>query len=323
MKPKFAHPLWAHLPALAALIVLLVYLISRSPLPAEAPIHFGFNGEPDNYGSPWIAFGMAIGFSVFFIALSAFLDELWARQEKAKSFNWLSLFDEIVVGMMTGISLGYLFSLRDGAGTFTFPWGYLGLVGGGATLLAVVFELMRAYRPYPGKLVEREPETLETELARQLKDNTAFVYWDYQNPFYVTLLTTILPLVMLAAAVIAWFDEPWASFLLLIVGVLLVIPYGGQRTLVTRQNITVRWGIIGIKVLRLKTAEITAVELHDFSPLKDFGGYGIRFNREMSAYYLRGRQGVKVTMLNGKKYLIGSDHPERLLTVVQLITGQR
>ena len=42
----------------------------------------------------------------------------------------------------------------------------------------------------------------------------------------------------------------------------------------------------------------------------------------MTAYYLRGTRGVKLTVTGGKKYLIGSDNPEHLLTVLQVITGK-
>ncbi len=67
--------------------------------------------------------------------------------------------------------------------------------------------------------------------------------------------------------------------------------------------------------------DIAAVEIHEFSLLKDFGGYGIRFNREMKAYYLHGTRGVKITVNGGKKYLIGSDRPEQLSTVIRAVTG--
>lgn len=329
MRLKLAHPLWIHLPALAVLIILLVYLINSLPLPAEAPVHFGFNGEPDAFGSPWLFLGITIGFAVFFIALSIFIDELWARQEKKKSFNWFSLLDEITIGWMVGMSLGYLVFLRNGAVSFTFPWNYGLAVAGGAVLLAVITELLRPYRSYPGKMVAWEAPDLEKELARRIKDDTSFVYWESQNPFYITLLTTLLPLVFFVSAVLVWFDEGWVwgtcvyiAISVLISVILIGFCFGGQRTAVTRQDLTVRWGVIGLRVLYLKTAEMAAVELHEFAPLRDFGGYGIRFGGGMKAYYLRGNHGVKISMINGKKYLIGSDHPERLLTVVWVITGQ-
>jgi len=147
------------------------------------------------------------------------------------------------------------------------------------------------------------------------------VYWDYQDPVYVTLLSVFVPFAMFVAAYFSWMEAVWVSVLLIVVGLLLFVPYGGQRTLVTRDAVTVRWGLFGLPVLRLRMSDIASAETHRFSPLRDFGGYGIRFNREMKAYYLRGGTGVLLTLHNGKKYLIGSDKPADLLAVVGSITG--
>ena len=107
------------------------------PLPESIPIHFGINGQPDNYGSPWFAFSLTAAISVLFISISIFLDELWARQETAKSFNWLSIFDDVVVGLMAGVNIGYINSTAGGSSVFTFPTGTVllavgGITGGGA-----------------------------------------------------------------------------------------------------------------------------------------------------------------------------------------------
>jgi hypothetical protein len=322
MRLKLVHPLWTHLPSIAALVLLIAYLIAAGPLPPEVATHFGFNGQPDAYGSPWSVFGLNIGLSLFFIALSVFLDELWARQEKTKKFNWLSLIDDITVGAMAGISLGYLNYIREGAVSYGFNWAYFGLVFGFSVILAVVLELLRPAHPNSEALVARDLSGLKTELAQRLEKGSRFVYWDSQNPFYVTLLTIILPLVMITEAVFFLFNQSWAAYLLIIIGILLIIPFGGQRTLITRDHIIIRWGIIGIRVLNLKIPEIAAVEVHQFAPLKDFGGYGIRFNGEMTAYYFRGNRGVKITTAAGKKYLIGSDRPENLAAVIQTIIGK-
>ena len=321
MNIKLVHPLWTHLPATAALIILTVYIVTAGPLPAEAPVHFGFGGEPNRYGSPWEVFGLTIGLAVFYILVSILIDELWARQEKSKSFNWLSLFDDFFVGLITGTSFGYLSFLTSDAAAFEFPWVYFLLFGGGATVLAVLLDMARPYRPYSAATVVEESPGLREEIARRLSERASFVYWDYQNPFYVSLISVGLPLVMFVAAAITWFSTPWASIVLLLVGIMLFIPHGGQRTMVTRQQVIIRWGILGIRVLRLNTADITAVELREFAPLKDFGGYGIRINREMTAYYLRGNRGVKITQTRGRPVLIGSDRPEALYTVINAIVS--
>ena len=63
--------------------------------------------------------------------------------------------------------------------------------------------------------------------------------------------------------------------------------------------------------------EITAAEPHVFSPLADFGGWGIRRNREMLAFFLEGNTGVKLSTKKGKRYLIGTANPERLSSVIR------
>jgi hypothetical protein len=321
MKIKLVHPLWTHLPSIAILVILVILVLTAGPLPAEAPVHFGFNGEPNRYGSPWEVFGITIGLSVIFILVSVLFDELWARQEKAKSFNWLSLMDDIFVPFMSGVSLGYLSFLKSGDASFSFPWVYALPIVGGAVVLAVILDMLRPYRPYPASTITEESPVLKEEITKSLKNKASFVYWDYQNPLYMSLVTVVLPLVMFLIAAITWFSQVWVGVVMLLVGIMMIVPYGGQRTLVTRDQVVIRWGILGIRVLRLKMENITGLSLHDFAPLKDFGGYGIRINREMTAYYLRGNRGVKITRTKGKAVLIGSDHPEELLSVLQGVTG--
>jgi len=320
---KLVHPIWTHLPAVTALAVFLIYTFAGGTLPAKVPVHFNYGGIPNRFGSLWEVVGLMIGLSLLFITISFILDELWTRQEKQKTFNWLSLMDDITIGAMAGINIGYLIYLRQGLEVFNFPWFSLGLVGGGAALLAVILELIRPYRRFSPALMESPALSLDEDISRRLKSKAPFVYWDYQNPLYVSLISVLMPLLMVGIAVWIWFEQPWLSGLLLVATIPSFIMYGGLRVIITRHDLTIRLGILGIKVLQLKLADIDAVEKHEFAPLRDFGGYGIRFNREMQAYYLRGNRGVKITTASGKKYLIGSDNTERLAAVISLVSGRK
>jgi hypothetical protein len=83
--------------------------------------------------------------------------------------------------------------------------------------------------------------------------------------------------------------------------------------------VSVKMGILGIQLLCVKSGEIMSAEVHEFSPLRDFGGYGIRFNQEMQAFFLKGDRGVKITTAGNKKYLIGSDQPGHLAAVINAV----
>jgi hypothetical protein len=302
------------------LIFIIVYTIAMGPLPANAPLHWDFHGQIDSYGSPYLGFGITVGLSILFIGISILFDELWARQEKRKTFNWFSLFDEITVGFMVGVYTGYLQHLKSGNTSFSFPWVLVLVIAGTLLIAAVLLDRLRPFRPQ-AKVPFGDTTARVKELAEKVKRGESFMHWESQNPFWVVLVTIILPVIMLVVAVVVWFSTPWASLVLLVVAVMMVFPYGGMQTTVTRQEISVRFGIIGLRVLRLKTEEIENIELKEFSPMADFGGYGIRFNREMSAYYMRGNRGIKLTTTKGKKYIIGSDNPEELYAVAQAAVG--
>jgi protein-S-isoprenylcysteine O-methyltransferase Ste14 len=319
MKNRIFHPLWAHLPAVAALIFLVVYIIINAPYEASIPIHFGFDGEANAYGSPWLAFGLITGLALFFILLSVFLDELWARQEKKKAFNWLSPLDDIVVGAITGVSVYHISFLASADSLFRFPWNYLLIFCGITTAVAILLEMLRPFRPYPQIISARDDRELVKEIAVKIKNKSGFVYWDSQNPAYIYLLSILVPLIMFVSGISMWAYSPWFTAIFIVIGILMILPYGGLRTIVTAKELTIRLGMTGIRLFHIGMDRIAAAEIHEFSPLKDFGGYGIRVNSEMQAFYFKGNKGVKLTRSDGKKFLVGSDNAETLATVINAV----
>ena len=144
---------------------------------------------------------------------------------------------------------------------------------------------------------------MEKEVDQQLKQGENFVYWQSQNPIWVSSGFTLLPLIFLVTAVFLWTEAPWLTIEFLVIGVALKSGYSGMRTLVNREYITVRYRILGIKILRIGIAYIKEVNVQEFSAFRNFGGMGIRFNGQMKAYFLRGSRGVKITTINEKRYL--------------------
>jgi membrane protein YdbS with pleckstrin-like domain len=241
---------------------------------------------------------------------------MWARQEKTKTFNWMSLFDEFAIGSMCGVQVAYVNMLASPQRIFPFPWVEMVTACGLGTGLAVVLELLRPYRFYERKLAVEDTGQVADEITRIIQAGQPLSYWESQSPPYAGVLAVIVPLVLIIAAVFTWAALPWLSVLLAVIALGIISTYGGFRTQVTRDTVTIRMGLLGIKLLQLKMADIAGVEVHAFSPLRDFGGYGIRFNREMQAYYLQGDRGVKITARDGRKYLIGSDRPEHLAAII-------
>lgn len=322
MRRRLYHPLWVHLPAVLVLVVVVTKIIQAMPLPNRAPIHFGLSGRPDNYGSPLAVFIAIILLSIVYIGVSVIIDELWARQEKRKTFNWMSLFDDLTVGLIGALALDYLRVIRLPEPMISFPWRMLVVVMGPAVALAVVLELLRPWQAKPEQITHDDTTEIRTEIGRRIESGQPWVYWETQNPPWNSLLVALSSGVMLLSGVLSWGQAQWwATGLLFLGAAAVLLAYGGLRVLVNENRVMVKLGVIGIPLLRLNTDEITDVQVHSFSPLRDFGGYGIRINREMKAYFFRGNRGVKVRTIEGKQYLIGSDHPEKLAAVIGMVSS--
>jgi hypothetical protein len=57
-------------------------------------------------------------------------------------------------------------------------------------------------------------------------------------------------------------------------------------------------------------------EVITYSPLRDYGGWGIRYGSKGKAYNVSGNRGVRLELSNGKRLLFGSQRPEELSEAV-------
>ena len=63
--------------------------------------------------------------------------------------------------------------------------------------------------------------------------------------------------------------------------------------------------------------DIRRCEARTYSPIREFGGWGIRYGRKAKAYNVSGNQGVQLELSNGKRLLIGSGRPEELARAIE------
>ena len=64
---------------------------------------------------------------------------------------------------------------------------------------------------------------------------------------------------------------------------------------------------------------IQKAEACTYSPLKEYGGWGIRYGRKGKAYNVSGNKGVLLTLTGGKSVLIGSKSHEVLYSAITKI----
>jgi hypothetical protein len=105
------------------------------------------------------------------------------------------------------------------------------------------------------------------------------------------------------ASVIGWTIFLWLVYLRLMT-VRLVTDLREGKLVVTMRGL---W-----RARRISLSEIASVEVTSFDPARDYGGYGARSNRQETAYLAAGNRGVRLTLSNRARIVVGSQRAEEL-----------
>ena len=91
---------------------------------------------------------------------------------------------------------------------------------------------------------------------------------------------------------------------------------GGMRTEVRTDGIHLQGFPIPFCTKHIDYSQLDSYEARRYRPLRDYGGWGIRFGREGRAYTVSGRQGVQLVFKNGQRLLVGSQQPDQLVEAI-------
>jgi Family of unknown function (DUF6141) len=74
---------------------------------------------------------------------------------------------------------------------------------------------------------------------------------------------------------------------------------------------------------RIPFADIRGVQARTYRPLREFGGWGIRWaGRERMAYNVSGNRGVEVELTDGRTVMVGSQRPDELADALRAHMGR-
>jgi hypothetical protein len=73
---------------------------------------------------------------------------------------------------------------------------------------------------------------------------------------------------------------------------------------------------------RIPTESLSNYEVQTYRPIRDYGGWGIRYGHGSKAYNVSGNRGVMLELSDGQKLLIGSEKPEDLANAIGLAMGK-
>jgi len=102
----------------------------------------------------------------------------------------------------------------------------------------------------------------------------------------------------------------WAFVFLFGIGLPLFFYY--LRLVVVVEEGTLRVRFPPFKGRLIPLERIAASAVVTYSPLRDYGGWGLRISRHGRAYNAHGNRGVQLVLDNGERILVGSQRPEEL-----------
>lgn len=111
----------------------------------------------------------------------------------------------------------------------------------------------------------------------------------------------------------------WLASILLIVFGLGFPAFAAIVRLVTE----VRPGVLSVRLVPFRTKrypvqELSSATAREYSPMREFGGWGMRVGREGRAFNAYGNTGVQLVLTDGSRILIGTQRAEELVAALRL-----
>jgi hypothetical protein len=107
-------------------------------------------------------------------------------------------------------------------------------------------------------------------------------------------------------------------------GAILLFRFLILETIIDKEGIHYRFKPFQRKAKVIRPEDILRYEVKKYSPLKDYGGWGIRWGlpKNGTAYNVTGNMGALFELRNGKKFMLGTQNPELLRSSLNKLMAQ-
>ena len=149
-----------------------------------------------------------------------------------------------------------------------------------------------------------------------------------ESEMWAPWVTVVLGVCLLAAGFGLTQGRPGEATLVLAfifpVFVLLAVLFGRLRVRVQQDALVVGFGYVDVIKKRVVYDDVQSIEPVRYSPLGEFGGWGIKWGRgDKIAWTIRGNQALVMHLKNGKHLYVGSPTPARLAERVYQAAGDK
>ncbi|WP_340267620.1 hypothetical protein [Sphingobium mellinum] len=138
---------------------------------------------------------------------------------------------------------------------------------------------------------------------------------DQMLPLPLLILVIVLSTsVFIAPLVFAWHAGRFSPgmFWVIIAPIAITFLIMSLRLKTSLDDVEITVRIWPFPAAQLKYTDIRKVEEIEYSPMADFGGWGIRYGLGGKIYSMRGSQALKLSLSSGKIVYLGTQEPRKL-----------
>jgi len=119
-------------------------------------------------------------------------------------------------------------------------------------------------------------------------------------------------------------ESPWLLLIAMLVNtaLALVFLFGSLKTSYSNSGISIKFYPFLFKEKLISWDEVTSAEIREAKPIREYGGWGVRFSRNGKAYTTQGNWGLQLVFKNKKKLFIGTQLPEDLGVYIHNLKAQ-
>ena len=317
------------LPSIVTTVALVVQIAILGDLPDQIAIHWGTNGRPNSFASPWwnLALTFVLGYGLPLLLGVTTLPGI-RRGGRGPTYRMMGAVSAGITTFVTVLSTWLTLAQRGLTDTNDVRLG----LAIPAYSLAIGFAVgalgwfIQPAQESPGTRVSATPIP-----AADSSHGGAGAGGSWHG---VARFAT-KPLIALSVAAAGLFLVGLGRWLfgnnlvsaapLTFVGILLAVLIASTSVFnveINRTGLAVR-SILGLPRFRVPIEDIESVELIDIDPMGEFGGFGVRSRRGRRAVVLRRGDALEVTRRSGKRFAVTVEHPQDAVAALRAILDQR
>ncbi len=131
---------------------------------------------------------------------------------------------------------------------------------------------------------------------------------------------------VISAGVLLWMriadliDESFSIIaIVFVLTIILLVFFTTLRTEISEEGISYRMWPFHKKSKLLVWSDIERFEIRKYKPIREYGGWGMRFGLHGKAYNIKGNMGLQIKLVSGQSILLGTQRPDEMQQVLDTI----